>query len=186
VNQLAQANAYSVQGEQRLPIKVNKDCGDVNKKRCTNAPYPGAASDTSYWFLGRQARETLLLTTLAKKIESGRERIVLAQHSAKIKLVRSSLISLTTRPEQCLYGSQRIPEVTMRELVKTALRYRSDRLIIREVRGPGAWDLVQALNTGHGGSMSTIHANSANDALPRNRSRYGGKRWDSAAFSTDA
>lgn len=91
------------------------------------------------------------------------ERVITLEDAAELRLQRAHVVPLETRPPN-LEGKG---EVTMRDLLRNALRMRPDRIIIGEVRGPEALDLLQALNTGHRGSMTTVHANSPWDALSR-------------------
>src|SRR5207248_10044585 len=90
------------------------------------------------------------------------ERIVLIEDTAEIQVSKSNLVRFEARREQA-----GIPAVTIRDLLKATLRHRPDRIIVGEIRGGEAFDLLQALNTGHSGSLSTIHANSAAQALQR-------------------
>src|SRR5437773_4428365 len=91
------------------------------------------------------------------------ERVVTIEDAAELQLQRTHVVRLETRPPN-IEGSG---EVTQRDLVKNALRMRPDRIIIGEVRSSEALDMLQAMNTGHEGSMTTIHANTARDALSR-------------------
>lgn len=91
------------------------------------------------------------------------ERIVTAEDAAELQLQKHNVVRLETRPPN-IEGKG---EVTQRELVRNALRMRPDRIIVGEVRGPEVMDMFQAMNTGHEGSMTTIHANSPRDALLR-------------------
>jgi pilus assembly protein CpaF len=91
------------------------------------------------------------------------ERIVTIEDSAELQLQQPHIVRLETRPTN-IEGKG---EVTQRDLVKNALRMRPDRIIIGEVRGGEAIDMLQAMNTGHDGSLTTIHANSPRDALTR-------------------
>jgi pilus assembly protein CpaF len=91
------------------------------------------------------------------------ERIVTIEDSAELKLQQEHVVRLETRPPN-IEGQG---SVTARELVRNALRMRPDRIVVGEVRGGEALDMMQAMNTGHDGSISTIHANSARDALSR-------------------
>src|SRR5262249_5655123 len=90
------------------------------------------------------------------------ERVVLIEDTAELQIDRPNLVRLEARREQ-----PDAPPVTIRELLKAALRHRPDRIIVGEVRGGEAFDLLQAPNTGHWGSLSTIHANSGEQALSR-------------------
>nr|MBO2508533.1 hypothetical protein [Bacillota bacterium] len=106
--------------------------------------------------------KTTLLGALASLVPR-RERIVTLEEALELQIRHPHVVSLETR----LPNHEGRGEVTLRDLVRNALRMRPDRIIIGEVRGAEAFDLVQALNTGHAGSLSTIHANSARDALTR-------------------
>jgi pilus assembly protein CpaF len=88
--------------------------------------------------------------------------LVLIEDTAEIRLQRSNLVRFEARREQ-----SHTPAVTIRELLKATLRHRPDRIIVGEVRGGEAFDFLQALNTGHSGTLSTIHANSAYHAISR-------------------
>jgi pilus assembly protein CpaF len=111
---------------------------------------------------GAGSGKTTLLNALSSCI--GREeRIITLEDAAELRLQQPHVIPLETRPPN-LEGKG---EVTLRDLLRNALRMRPDRIIIGEVRGPEALDLLQALNTGHRGSITTIHANSPFDALSR-------------------
>jgi pilus assembly protein CpaF len=91
------------------------------------------------------------------------ERIVTIEDAAELQLQQPHVIRLETRPPN-LDGAG---EITQRDLLRNGLRMRPDRIIVGEVRGAEAFDMLQAMNTGHDGSISTIHANSARDALTR-------------------
>jgi pilus assembly protein CpaF len=93
----------------------------------------------------------------------GRERIVTIEDPAELQIKHEDWVSLETRPSN-IEGKG---VVVQRDLVKNALRMRPDRIIIGECRGGEAFDMLQAMNTGHDGSLSTIHANSPRDALSR-------------------
>lgn len=111
---------------------------------------------------GTGSGKTTLLNAMSQMIDHG-ERIITIEDAAELQLQQPHVIQLETRPAN-IEGSGTI---TQRDLVRNALRMRPDRIIIGEVRGPEAFDMMQAMNTGHNGSMSTIHANSARDALAR-------------------
>ena len=106
--------------------------------------------------------KTTLLNTLAALIPRD-QRVVTIEDAAELRLPLPNVVRLEARPPM-IDGP---PPITIRDLVRNALRMRPDRLIVGEVRGPEALDMVQALNTGHAGSMSTIHANGAADAVRR-------------------
>jgi len=111
---------------------------------------------------GTGAGKTSLLNALSACIDSG-ERILTLEDAAELKLSQPHVVRLESRPPN-LEGKG---EITMRMLLRNALRMRPDRLIVGEVRGDEVIDLLAALNTGHRGSMGTVHANSASDALVR-------------------
>lgn len=111
---------------------------------------------------GAGAGKTTLLNAMSAFIP-GDERIVTIEDSAELILRAKHIARLETRPAN-VEGSG---EVTARDLVRNALRMRPDRILVGEVRGPEALDMIQAMNTGHEGSLTTIHANDARDALTR-------------------
>ncbi len=111
---------------------------------------------------GTGSGKTTLLNALSRYIPSS-ERILTIEDAAELQLQQSHVVRLETRPPN-LEGKG---EVVQRDLVKNALRMRPDRIIVGEVRGAEALDMLQAMNTGHEGSLTTIHANSPRDALAR-------------------
>jgi len=111
---------------------------------------------------GTGSGKTTLLNLMTKHIDKG-ERIITCEDSAELQLQQPHVVRLETRPPN-LEGSG---EITMRDLVKNCLRMRPERIIVGEVRGPEAFDLLQAMNTGHDGSMGTIHANNPREAVSR-------------------
>ena len=111
---------------------------------------------------GTGSGKTTLLNALSAFIDN-RERIVTIEDSAELQLQQPHVCRLETRPEN-IEGRG---EVTQRELVKNSLRMRPDRIILGEVRSGEAFDMLQAMNTGHDGSMTTVHANTPRDALSR-------------------
>jgi pilus assembly protein CpaF len=111
---------------------------------------------------GTGSGKTTLLNAMSRSIGQT-ERVVTIEDAAELWLQQPHVVRLETRPSN-IEGSG---EVSQRDLVKNALRMRPDRIIIGEVRGSEAFDMLQAMNTGHAGSMSTIHANSPRDALAR-------------------
>jgi len=111
---------------------------------------------------GTGSGKTTLLNALSRMIDQS-ERIVTIEDAAELQLQQPHVLQLETRPPNIEGRGQ----ISQRDLVKNALRMRPDRIIIGEVRGSEAFDMMQAMNTGHNGSMSTIHANSARDALSR-------------------
>jgi pilus assembly protein CpaF len=111
---------------------------------------------------GTGSGKTTLLNALSAYIP-GDERIVTIEDAAELQLLQPHVVRLETRPPN-IEGEGR---VTQRELVRNALRMRPDRIIVGEVRGDEVLDMLQAMNTGHDGSLTTVHANSARDALHR-------------------
>ena len=111
---------------------------------------------------GTGSGKTTLLNALSGFIDR-RERIVTIEDAAELCLVQPHVVRLESRPAS-IEGRG---EVTIRDLLRNALRMRPDRILIGEVRGPEALDLLTALNTGHDGALSTVHASSARDALAR-------------------
>ncbi|MDO9440442.1 MAG: ATPase, T2SS/T4P/T4SS family, partial [Beijerinckiaceae bacterium] len=111
---------------------------------------------------GTGSGKTTLLNCLTNYIDSD-ERIITCEDAAELQLQQPHVVRLETRPPS-LEGTGAI---SMRDLVKNCLRMRPERIIVGEVRGPEAFDLLQAMNTGHDGSMGTLHANSPREALSR-------------------
>lgn len=111
---------------------------------------------------GTGAGKTTLLNALSHLIDP-RERIVTIEDSAELKLQQPHVVRLESRPPN-IEGEG---EIAIRDLVKNSLRMRPDRIVVGECRGAEAFDMMQAMNTGHDGSMSTLHANTAADALSR-------------------
>jgi type IV secretory pathway ATPase VirB11/archaellum biosynthesis ATPase len=107
------------------------------------------------------AQETTLLNALGKFIPPD-ERILLIEDTAEIQLAQSNLVRFEARREQ-----NGVPAVSIRDLLKASLRHRPDRILLGEIRGSEAFDLLQLLNTGHAGTLSTIHASSAKQGLAR-------------------
>jgi pilus assembly protein CpaF len=111
---------------------------------------------------GTGAGKTTMLNALSASIPDS-ERIVTIEDAAELRLAQRHVLRLECRPSNIEEGG----EVTIRDLVRNSLRMRPDRIIVGEVRGAEALDMLQALNTGHDGSLSTVHANSTRDALAR-------------------
>ncbi len=111
---------------------------------------------------GTGSGKTTLLNCLTAYIDHD-ERIITCEDAAELQLQQEHVVRLETRPPN-LEGEG---EITMRDLVRNCLRMRPERIIVGEVRGPEAFDLLQAMNTGHDGSMGTLHANSPREALSR-------------------
>ena len=143
LDQLVRFGAISIEGGEILKI--------IGKVRCNVLISGGTGSG-----------KTTLLNCLTNFIELD-ERVITCEDAAELQLQQPHVVRLETRPAN-LEGSG---AVSMRELVKNCLRMRPERIIVGEVRGPEAFDLLQAMNTGHDGSMGTLHANSPREALSR-------------------
>ena len=111
---------------------------------------------------GTGSGKTTLLNAVSRFIDE-RERIVTIEDAAELQLQQSHVVRLETRPANLEGGGL----IGQRELVKNALRMRPDRIIVGEVRSDEAFDMLQAMNTGHDGSMTTVHANNSRDAIAR-------------------
>jgi pilus assembly protein CpaF len=111
---------------------------------------------------GTGSGKTTLLNALSAFIPDN-ERVITIEDAAELKLQQPHIGRLETRPNNV----EGVGEVTSRDLVRNALRMRPDRIIIGECRGPEALDMLQAMNTGHEGSLTTIHANDTREALSR-------------------
>ena len=111
---------------------------------------------------GTGSGKTTLMNAVSQHIDTT-ERIITIEDAVELRLQQPHVVQMETRPPN-IEGAGHIPQ---RELVRNALRMRPDRIIVGEVRGPEAFDMLQAMNTGHDGSMTTVHANSPRDALYR-------------------
>ena len=111
---------------------------------------------------GTGSGKTTLLNILSNYIPEA-ERVITVEDAAELKLVQPHVVSLEARPENMEGRGQ----VTIRELVKNCLRMRPDRIVVGECRGGEALDMLQAMNTGHDGSLTTAHANTPRDMLRR-------------------
>ncbi|BCG83244.1 CpaF family protein [Mesorhizobium sp. 113-3-3] len=143
LDQLVRFGAISPQGAEVLKI--------IGRVRCNIVISGGTGSG-----------KTTLLNCLTNYIDRD-ERVITCEDSAELQLQQPHVVRLETRPPN-LEGEG---EVTMRDLVKNCLRMRPERIIVGEVRGPEVFDLLQAMNTGHDGSMGTIHSNSPRECLNR-------------------
>jgi pilus assembly protein CpaF len=110
---------------------------------------------------GTGTGKTTVLNALSAHLPPD-DRVIVIEDTAELQLQKPNLVRLEARREQ-----PGVPAVTIRDLLRATLRHRPDRIIVGEVRGGEAFDLLQALNTGHAGTLSTIHANSAQQALAR-------------------
>jgi pilus assembly protein CpaF len=130
---------------------------------------------------GTGSGKTTMLNAMSAYIDN-RERIVTIEDSAELQLQQEHVARLETRPSN-IEGKG---EIAQRDLVKNALRMRPDRIIVGEVRSGEAFDMLQAMNTGHDGSMTTVHANTARDALSRVEQMIGMSGIDIPARSARA
>src|SRR6266446_605657 len=110
---------------------------------------------------GTGSGKTTLANILTEFIPDN-ERIVLIEDTAEIQIQKENVLRFEARREQ-----NGLPAVTIRDLLKATLRHRPDRIILGEIRGAEAFDLLQLLNTGHSGTLSTVHANSASQGISR-------------------
>ncbi|GAA4526096.1 CpaF family protein [Chelativorans composti] len=143
LDQLVQLGSISPEGAELLRI--------IGRVRCNVVISGGTGSG-----------KTTLLNCLTNYIDR-EERIITCEDAAELQLQQPHVVRLETRPPN-LEGEG---EITMRDLVRNCLRMRPDRIIVGEVRGPEVFDLLQAMNTGHDGSMGTIHANNPRECLSR-------------------
>ncbi|HEX2134642.1 MAG TPA: CpaF family protein [Microvirga sp.] len=143
LEQLVKFGAISPEGAQILQI--------IGRVRCNVVISGGTGSG-----------KTTLLNCLTRYIDAD-ERIITCEDAAELQLQQPHVVRLETRPPN-LEGQG---QITMRDLVRNCLRMRPERIIVGEVRGPEAFDLLQAMNTGHDGSMGTLHANSPRECLSR-------------------
>jgi len=149
-------------GKQPLQIE---DLIESNSIHTDLVEFLAAAIDARVSFLisgGTGAGKTTLLNALTKFIPLD-ERLITVEDSAELQLQHRHVVRLETRPP----NNEGSGEITPRALVRNSLRMRPDRIIIGEVRGAEALDMLQAMNTGHEGSLTTIHANDSRDALAR-------------------
>uniref|UniRef100_A0A7C2K152 CpaF family protein n=1 Tax=Schlesneria paludicola TaxID=360056 RepID=A0A7C2K152_9PLAN len=148
----------------RRPLQI-EDLVDAGSIRQDMVDFLAAAVDARVSFLisgGTGAGKTTLLNAMTRFIPRD-ERLVTVEDSAELQLQHRHVVRMETRPP----NNEGVGEITPRALVRNSLRMRPDRIIIGEVRGPEALDMLQAMNTGHEGSLTTIHANDARDALFR-------------------
>jgi pilus assembly protein CpaF len=143
LEQLVRFGAITPEGAEILKI--------IGKVRCNVVISGGTGSG-----------KTTLLNCLTRYIEDD-ERVITCEDAAELQLQQPHVVRLETRPPN-LEGQG---QITMRDLVRNCLRMRPERIIVGEVRGPEAFDLLQAMNTGHDGSMGTLHANSPRECLSR-------------------
>ena len=145
-----------------ITLDVMAKQGNISPEMCTVLKIAARARLNILISGGTGSGKTTLLNACSQMIDQG-ERIVTIEDAAELQLQQPHVVRLETRPAN-LEGSG---EIDMRDLVKNSLRMRPDRIILGEVRGAEAVDLLQAMNTGHDGSLGTIHANRPREALTR-------------------
>ena len=148
--------------KKKITLDVMASQGNISDQVCKLLKIAGAVRLNLIISGGTGSGKTTLLNAMSRMIDHG-ERVVTIEDAAELQLQQPHVVPLETRPAN-LEGHG---EITMRDLVKNALRMRPDRIILGEVRGGEAMDLLQAMNTGHDGSMGTLHANNPREALTR-------------------
>lgn len=148
--------------KKKITLDIMAGQGNISQNLCTVLKIAGACRLNTIISGGTGSGKTTLLNAMSQLIDHG-ERVVTIEDAAELQLQQPHVVPLETRPAN-LEGHG---EITMRDLVKNALRMRPDRIILGEVRGAEAIDLLQAMNTGHDGSMGTLHANTPREALTR-------------------
>ena len=146
----------------KLTLPKLVDFGSINPEGAKLLQVIGGSRLNTLVSGGTGSGKTTLLNCLTGFIDLT-ERTITCEDSAELQLQQPHVVRLETRPPN-LEG---IGEVTMRDLVRNCLRMRPERIIVGEVRGPEAFDLLQAMNTGHDGSMGTVHANNPREAITR-------------------
>ncbi len=148
--------------KEKLNLQSLVDFGSASPEMATVLEVIGASRLNILISGGTGSGKTTLLNCMTQFIDKG-ERTITCEDTAELQLQQPHVVRLETRPPN-LEGAG---EITMRDLVKNCLRMRPERIIVGEVRGPEAFDLLQAMNTGHDGSMGTIHANNPREAISR-------------------
>jgi pilus assembly protein CpaF len=148
--------------EKPITIDMLKDFGSMSEKMATCLKIAGACRMNVVISGGTGSGKTTMLNALSKMIDPG-ERVLTIEDAAELRLQQPHWLPLETRPPN-LEGQGAI---SIGDLVKNALRMRPDRIILGEIRGAECFDLLAAMNTGHDGSMCTLHANSARECLGR-------------------
>lgn len=148
--------------KQKMPLQDYVKLGSMSQEMCDFLSICGAIRLNIIISGGTGSGKTTLLNAISGNIDRG-ERVITAEDAAELQLHQPHVLRLETRPA----NMEGVGEVTQRQLVRNALRMRPDRIIIGEIRGDEVIDVLSAMNTGHDGSMATIHANSPVDALSR-------------------
>ena len=148
--------------EKPITLDIMKNYGSMSEKMATALKIAGACRFNIVISGGTGSGKTTMLNALSKMIDPG-ERVLTIEDAAELRLQQPHWLPLETRPPN-LEGQG---EITIRDLVKNALRMRPDRIILGEIRGSECFDLLSAMNTGHDGSMCTLHSNSPRECLGR-------------------
>src|SRR6476661_6443067 len=148
--------------EKPITLDMMKGFGSMSEKMATILKIAGASRMNVVISGGTGSGKTTMLNALSKMIDPG-ERVITIEDAAELRLQQPHWLPLETRPPN-LEGQGAI---TIRDLVINALRMRPDRIILGEIRGPECFDLLAAMNTGHDGSMATLHSNSPRECLAR-------------------
>ena len=148
--------------KQKITLDKMIEQNNISSKMGTIMKIAGASRLNILISGGTGSGKTTLLNAVSKMIDPG-ERIVTIEDAAELQLQQPHVVRLETRPPN-IEGDG---EISMRDLVKNSLRMRPDRIIVGEIRGSEAIDMLQAMNTGHDGSLGTVHANSPREALTR-------------------
>lgn len=148
--------------QKKITLDMMVTTNNLSENLCKVLKIAGACRLNLIISGGTGSGKTTLLNAMSRMIDHG-ERVVTIEDAAELQLQQPHVVPLETRPAN-LEGHG---EINMRALVKNALRMRPDRIILGEVRGGEALDLLQAMNTGHDGSMGTLHANNPREALTR-------------------
>ena len=146
----------------KITLDAMVDTKNISESLCKVLKICGAIRMNIIISGGTGSGKTTMLNAVSRMISHG-ERIVTIEDAAELQLQQPHVVPLETR----IANLEGDGEITMRDLVKNALRMRPDRIILGEVRGAEAFDLLQAMNTGHDGSMGTLHANTPREALTR-------------------
>ena len=154
--------------KQKITLDKMIDFGSMSHKMATVLKISSACRLNILISGGTGSGKTTMLNALSRMIDVG-ERVVTIEDTAELQMQQPHVVRLETRPAN-LEGKG---EISMRDLVKNALRMRPDRIILGEVRGAEAFDVLQAMNTGHDGSMCTLHANNPREALTRMENMIG-------------
>ncbi|MBM3617571.1 MAG: CpaF family protein [Alphaproteobacteria bacterium] len=146
----------------KMPLKQYVDYGSMSPEMCQFLEIAGNIRVNIIISGGTGSGKTTMLNALSGHIDEG-ERVITIEDAAELQLHQPHVLRLETRPS----NSEGTGEITQRQLVKNALRMRPDRIILGEIRGDEVLDVLAAMNTGHEGSMATIHANNPRDCLSR-------------------